>query len=101
MVLGRFLNHSCDANLGVQDNQLGAYDFVALKEISDGTELNTDYETFEFINFKDGRGEEDFPLKCLCGDLECRGQVRGFKFNEQLLKERYGAFIAGYLKTEK
>jgi hypothetical protein len=34
----RFLNHSCDANVGVMRvaNEGGSYDFVALREIESG-----------------------------------------------------------------
>lgn len=36
---GRFINHSCDANVGIVDNDEGAYDFVAVKPIKTDEEL--------------------------------------------------------------
>ena len=35
----RFINHSCDANTGIVDNNTGAYDFVALKSLEIAEEL--------------------------------------------------------------
>jgi hypothetical protein len=36
---GRFINHSCDANVGIVDNDIGAFDFVALQPIGVAEEL--------------------------------------------------------------
>ena len=35
----RFINHSCDANVGIRDNSLGAFDFVSLTPVARGEEL--------------------------------------------------------------
>ena len=42
------VDHSCDANSGVTDNEAGAYDFVALRRIDVGEELFWDYECAEY-----------------------------------------------------
>ena len=69
----RFVNHRCNsANLGVQDNELGAYDFVALRNIAKGEQLTWDYEDAEY--------DMESPFHCKCDDVNCREVVRGWKY---------------------
>lgn len=86
----RFINHSCNGNIGIQDNDSGAYDFFALKDIERGEELRWDYETseFEILGFED----------CFCGDAKCRGTLGGFKKHGEIIKKQYGKYYANYLK---
>ena len=88
----RVINHSCTPNTGVRNNQFGGYDFVALYDIKAGEEITFDYETTEY--------ESIAVPQCMCGAESCRGKTLGFKFRETMLRERYGDYIAGYLKTE-
>ncbi|MFK0729621.1 MAG: SET domain-containing methyltransferase [Gloeotrichia echinulata IR180] len=85
------INHSCDPNTGVRNNQFGGYDFVALGDIEPGEEISWDYETTEY--------ESIAVCRCLCGSPSCREKTLGFKFREQLLRDRYGEYIGNYLKT--
>jgi hypothetical protein len=42
----RFINHVCnDANIGVRPNEVGAYDFYALRKIDKNQELLWDYDS--------------------------------------------------------
>lgn len=86
------INHSCDPNTGVRNNQFGGYDFVALGDIEVGEEITWDYETTEY--------ESIAVRRCLCGSFSCRGKTLGFKFREQMLRDIYGEHIADYLKTQ-
>jgi SET domain-containing protein len=86
----RVINHSCEPNTGVRNNQFGGYDFIALRDIEAGQEVTFDYETTEY--------ESIAVSHCLCGSLDCRGKTLGFKFREQILRDRYGEYIADYLK---
>lgn len=86
----RLLNHSCNPNTGVRNNQFGGYDFVALVNIAKGDEITWDYETTEYISIA--------VSKCLCGHYNCRNEIRGFKFFHFEIKQKYGQFIADYLK---
>mmetsp|Transcript_1800 Transcript_1800/g.3201 ORF Transcript_1800/g.3201 Transcript_1800/m.3201 type:complete len:225 (-) Transcript_1800:430-1104(-) len=86
----RFVNHSCDANLGIKDNIGGAYDFFALKQIDEGSELLWDYETSEY--------EIGSFETCLCGSQRCRGSLGGFKKHGDQIKNLYGEHVADYLK---
>jgi uncharacterized protein len=87
---GRLINHSCSPNTGVRNNKFGAYDFVALVDIHSGSEITWDYETTEY----------DFIAipKCCCGSPECRLKPLGFKFLPVEIKQKYGEFIADYLR---
>jgi len=69
------VNHSCNPNLYIVDNDEGAFDFVALRDISAGEELSWDYETTEM--------QLSNPFKCLCQSENCRGWIRGFAYLDQ------------------
>ena len=61
----RFLNHSCDPNVYGRFDADGAY-LVAVKDLSAGDELTTDY----LIN---NEGGKSWP--CACGAFRCRGET--------------------------
>ena len=84
------INHSCDANVGIRDNDMGAYDFFAIKNVSEGEELVWDYNASEW--------EISTPFKCACGSARCRGLLRGFKHDSEHIRRAYGPFYASYLK---
>jgi hypothetical protein len=87
------VNHSCAANLGIRENDLGAYDFYALRDIPSSSELLWDYETAE---------SEMSGFDCECGDPECRGQLKGFQSHgDQVLATYSKGFVAPYLLREK
>eukprot|EP00581_Thalassiosira_minuscula_P003052 CAMPEP_0183745294 /NCGR_PEP_ID=MMETSP0737-20130205/66164_1 /TAXON_ID=385413 /ORGANISM="Thalassiosira miniscula, Strain CCMP1093" /LENGTH=237 /DNA_ID=CAMNT_0025980951 /DNA_START=78 /DNA_END=791 /DNA_ORIENTATION=- len=89
----RFLNHSCDPNIGVggELNADGSYDFVALRDIEVSEEVCFDYETTEY--------EVGAFSECLCGATNCRGSIRGYKHNSNAIQAKYGVGrnVAGYL----
>ncbi|MGK5092588.1 SET domain-containing protein-lysine N-methyltransferase [Deltaproteobacteria bacterium TL4] len=88
-----FVNHSCEPNTGVRNNQFGCYDFVALRGIKGNEEITFDYETTEY---------ESITLPdCLCGSSLCRKKIQGFRFRKEFLKKRYGIWIADYLKKQQ
>jgi hypothetical protein len=86
----RFVNHVCnEANVGIQKNDVGAYDFHALKGIGTSEELLWDYETSEF---------EIEGFVCSCGKPSCRGELRGFRHHSNEIISSYGEdFVAPYL----
>jgi hypothetical protein len=86
----RSINHSCDPNTGVRSNDCKGYDFIALKNIKAGEEITWDYDTTEYLVL--------WLKKCLCGSKNCRGKIRGYKFLDKRTKDKYGEFIADYLK---
>ena len=87
---GILINHSCSPNTGVRNNEFGAYAFIALVDIPENSEVTFDYETTEYISIA-------IP-ECGCGSSNCRLKTRGFKFLSADIREKYGEFIADYLK---
>ena len=87
----RLINHSCNPNTGIKNNQFGAYNFIALVDISEGEEITWDYETTEYISIA--------VPQCLCNSSNCRGRLRGFSFLPVEAQKKYGEFIADYLKS--
>lgn len=68
-----FLNHSCDGNLGFDE----AGNFVAIKNIAAGEELNYDYALVE--------SSPTFLLNCCCGSANCRKKITGFDWQNKLV----------------
>jgi uncharacterized protein len=59
-----FINHSCEPNVGFAGNIV----LVAMRDISPGEELTTDYALFD---------DYDGSMKCQCGTPSCRGTIGG------------------------
>jgi uncharacterized protein len=95
----RFTNHACgsSANMGLKRSDrictnggTEAYDFVAKRQIAGNEELRWDYETTEYCLAT--------PLRCLCGSPQCRGILKGFRYNApQILTEQGREWVAPYL----
>ena len=60
-----YMNHSCDGNIGFNDNG----DFIALRDIKKGEELSYDYGLAE--------SNPRFKMACTCGSKKCRKLVTG------------------------
>ncbi|MCF6209128.1 MAG: SET domain-containing protein-lysine N-methyltransferase [Gammaproteobacteria bacterium] len=84
------VNHSCDPNCGVRENETGAHNFVAIKEISVNEEITFDYAMRNYII-------DYFPQKCMCGSEGCRGRITGWKDLPDKKKKAYEGFEAPYL----
>ncbi len=81
----RFLNHSCDPNVYQRFDGRRA-ELVAIKDISAGDELTTDY----MINNEGG-----FSWPCSCGSDRCRGETGVSFFTLPLeFQNEYAAFLA-------
>lgn len=79
-----FLNHSCQANLGL----LGNVTIVALRDIEPGEELCLDYAMI-FNN--------EMKFECQCGSQNCRKTVTGKDWTRKDLQEKYGTYFSSYL----
>lgn len=89
-----FINHLCNqANVGVRPNDVGAYDFYALRQVDKDQELLWDYETTEY---------QIKGFSCLCGSSTCRGELKGFQRHKEQVMKAYGKdYIAPYLLRSK
>lgn len=83
----RYTNHSCEPNCGLKDG----LKLVAMRTIKKGEELTIDYDTLEY----------DWKMKCMCRSLNCRKEIKGYKYLNKKLKKRYGPLISPYLLKSK
>jgi uncharacterized protein len=79
-----FLNHSCEPNVGFAGNTV----LVAMREISPGEELTTDYALFD---------DYDGSMECQCRTSSCRGTIAGRDWQRPDLQSRYGSYFSSYL----
>ena len=81
---GRYINHSCNPNCGIKN----LIQVVAMTNIKVGEELTYDYEMTE---------SNDWRMKCLCGNKNCRGVIGAYKNMPQNVKDRYKGYISEWL----
>lgn len=96
--VGQFMNHSCEPNIGTQNN---GRDYVAIRPIQKGEELFTHYGFlgYEYGHEKeiDGSGQKVFDLACHCGAPTCKGVLGSFKNFTQEEKEKWRPYILPFL----
>jgi uncharacterized protein len=79
-----FVNHSCEPNVGFAGNIV----LAAMRDISAGEELTTDYALFD-----DYEGQ----MECRCGASACRGTIDGQDWRRLDLQRKYGSYFSAYL----
>ena len=79
-----FLNHSCEPNVGFAGNTV----LVAMRDISPGEELTTDYALFD---------DHDETMRCQCQTRSCRGTIGGRDWQRPDLQRSYGSYFSAYL----
>jgi len=79
-----FINHSCEPNVGFAGNIV----LVAMRDISPGEELTTDYALFD---------DYDGTMHCQCGTPSCRGMIGGRDWQRPDLQRKYGSYFSSYL----
>ena len=79
-----FINHSCEPNVGFAGNIV----LVAMRDISPGEELTTDYALFD---------DYDGEMDCRCGTASCRRTINGRDWQRQELQRNYGSYFSTYL----
>jgi SET domain-containing protein len=79
-----FLNHSCEPNVGFAGNIV----LVAMRDISAGEEITTDYALFD---------DYDGTMDCQCGTRSCRGTIGGRDWQRADLQRKYGRYFSSYL----
>jgi uncharacterized protein len=80
-----FINHSCEPNVGFAGNIV----LVAMRDISPGEELTTDYALFD---------DYDGAMECGCGTPSCRGSIGGRDWQRPDLQRKYGDYFSSYLR---
>lgn len=79
-----FINHSCEPNVGFAGNIV----LVAMRDISAGEELTTDYALFD---------DYDGSMECRCRTPSCRGTIHGRDWQRPDLQSKYGNYFSSYL----
>jgi SET domain-containing protein len=79
-----FLNHSCEPNVGFAGNIV----LIAMRDISPGEELTTDYALFD---------DYGGVMECRCGTPSCRGAIDGRDWQRPDLQRKYGNYFSSYL----
>jgi uncharacterized protein len=79
-----FINHSCEPNVGFAGNIV----LVAMRDISQGEELTTDYALFD---------DYDGAMECRCGTPACRRTIGGRDWQRPELQRKYGHYFSWYL----
>ena len=74
---GRYLNHSCDPNAGLQHGRV----VIALRAIAPGEEIRFDYST--------AMSEDHWTMECRCGEPLCRRVVLDFHHLPPITQNRY------------
>ena len=82
-----YLNHSCDANIGVQ----GQIIFVAMRDIVTGEELTCDWAITDNLNYQ---------IQCHCGSPQCRGTVTGKDWMLKPLQQKYKGYFASFIQQK-
>jgi len=80
------LNHSCRPNVGVR----GQITFVAMYDISAGSELTIDYAMID--------GDPAVRMECSCGTPECRKVITGGDWRLPELRRRYAGYFSRYIQ---
>src|SRR5580693_7649599 len=83
-----FINHSCEPNVGFEGNIV----LVAMRDISPGEELTTDYALFD---------DYDGSMDCRRGTASCRGTVSGRDWQRPELRRKYGPYFSWYLQRRR
>jgi hypothetical protein len=85
------LNHSCSPNCKIDWNRL---DLVAIHDIAVGEEITVNYCCFEYDLFY---ADMDCRFNCVCGESNCYGYVRGFRYLPKAEKVRLRPFLSPFL----
>jgi uncharacterized protein len=93
----KYLNHSCDPNMGIHTGADMLPEFIALRDIQTGEEMSFDYAMSEYQHYARSNPAEEIDLSCHCGADDCRGRLGYFSELDESLKEKYAGYISAYL----
>lgn len=93
----KYLNHSCDPNLGVRSDPDGMPGFYARRAITCDEHLTFDYAMTEYRHYPRSKPEQDFDLTCYCGAPTCRGRLGYYSELTPVQKALYQGWFSEYL----
>lgn len=93
----KYLNHSCNPNLGVHTRPNGWPEFVALRDIACDEQVTFDYAMTEYQHYPRTDPDLDFELVCHCGEPDCRGRLGYYSELSPELRVKYTDHLSAYL----
>jgi SET domain-containing protein len=85
------INHSCEPSTRIDFHSMN---FVALKNIKKEEEITYNYLTTEYDLVK-----ENLDFDCKCGSKNCLGEIKGFKFLNELQRLELKPLLSPFLRT--
>jgi uncharacterized protein len=82
-----YINHSCEPNVGFAGNTV----LVAMREVTAGEELTTDYGLFD---------DYDGQMPCRCNTASCRRIIDGHDWRRRDLQLRHHGYFSWYLQRK-
>lgn len=89
---GKYWNHSCNPNCGVQTDETGLPQLFALRNIKVGEEINFAYYMTEY---QWASHCDEAKITCMCGADNCDGHIHSF--SELSVKEQIAAYKSGII----
>lgn len=86
------INHGCRPTMYIDFDEMS---FNALSDIKKGEELTYNYLTTEYDLVRDG-----LDFDCKCGDKDCLGRVKGFRFLPKSRKVALKPLLSPFLKKK-
>lgn len=86
------VNHSCNSNCRLSLEKTPT--LIALKDIPIGKELTYNYNSTQYDMF-----ESESEFNCKCGEKECLGRIRGFRYLTAKQKKSIKDTLSPYLKS--
>lgn len=93
---GKYLNHSCTPNTFIRSRQDGFPDWIALRNIKLGEEINYSYWMTEY---KWGNKAVENYIKCHCNSKKCVGLIQSFHQLSLGGKKVYKNQVSKYLQA--
>jgi SET domain-containing protein len=83
---GHYLNHSCEPNCGIKNN-----DIVALRRVVVGEEITIDYSTTT--------ADRPWVQPCHCAAKNCRKFIKSVQYLPRTAFKRYANFMPKYVRN--
>ena len=92
-----YMNHSCNPNILVKYKSIAKSNFIALRDIKKGEELNYDYG----VNAMNQFDKNDWILNCKCKSENCRKKIPCDFFKQPLdIQKKYFKYLPPSIKKK-
>ncbi|MDH3312923.1 MAG: SET domain-containing protein-lysine N-methyltransferase [Nitrosopumilus sp.] len=84
-----FLNHSCEPNIKIDFDEMGA---IAIHDIKQSEEITFCYNTTEY-----DLAVKNEEFQCFCNSKECIGTIKGFLHLKKEHQKKLGSLLSPFL----